>query len=325
MKVLLVLFLVFIPYSYSLQYITLGDTSLKNLTSSTSNDHFYISVPANKDLHLVLIDNNYHINNIDYCFAYSNSYPTESTISSCGFSSLSHYASESTFRGKEYYYKKSTIPNYNYIIIRYSGRDATGKIKAGAAIAYMKEVRFGLLQIKLPRTSNGDAYFYTSIYSGIDYVYFNLTDTSRTYKDFDTKLYCCLTKDNPINNYLKVIRNCIFNQISPYNTGKTFVNYEYYYRYPIGKTDKDYIIIRYNYNSDYYSLYAESSTYEFKGKYKTEGLPTVSIVFIVIASVAIACIMITIICYYYRKRAVNNIPTASTPLVEKNSIIPINS
>ena len=99
MKVLLVLFLVFIPYSYSLQYITIGDISLKTLNSSTSNDYFYISVQANKDLHLVLLDDRYNINNIDYCFAYSATYPTQSTINSCDFYSFSYYASKSTSSG----------------------------------------------------------------------------------------------------------------------------------------------------------------------------------------------------------------------------------
>ena len=326
MKVLFLLFLVFIPYSYSLQYITIGDTSLKNLTTSHYYNYFYILVPAYKYLHLVLLDDSYYIDDIYYCFTHSYSNPNESTIDSCDFFSLSYYDLKSTSSGKEYYYKKFTQPYYNCIIIRYSG-GGSGTIKAGAAIAYMEEVDIDSTGIELPRTSNNDTYFYTKIYFKYDhdYVYFNLSDTSKTSYDFNTTLYCCLTNDDPKYFYLEAVRNCFFFPLYFNNTGKTDISYEYYYGLSIRNCDVDYVIVRYNYSSNYYSLYVESSYNEFKRESNEKILFIVTIVSIAIASLTFVGIIITIIWYYCRKRAVNNIPTASAPLVEKNNMhSPIN-
>ena len=72
------------------------------------------------------------------------------------------------------------------MIIRYSGRYSSGTIKIGADIAYMENVHLGFSEIEFPRNSNRDTYFYTSINSGHDYVYFNLTDTLPISYGFDT-------------------------------------------------------------------------------------------------------------------------------------------
>ena len=326
MKILFLLFLVFIPYSHSLQYITIRDTSLKTLNSSTSTDYFYIRVPANKDLHLVLVDNGYSIKYINYCSTYSYTIPTESTLEECLFSSFSHYDSKSTSSGTEYYYKDSTIISFNYIIIRYSGRNATGTIKASAVIAYMQNVEIGNSQTYLSTEVNYDTYFYTNVsYSSHDYIYFKLTDTLQF---LNKTIHYCLTDNNPKNNYLRTIRSCHFSPLDNYKTGQTYFNNEYYYKINITNISGHYVVVRYEYNSSYGYLYAQSSYNEFKEPSKSSTstpLSTLSIVFIAIGGVALLGIMITIICYYCRKRRVNNIVNGQTQptVVDSNHEIPL--
>ena len=94
--------------------------------------------------------------------------------------------------------------------------------------------------------------------------------------------------------------------------------------------------MRYNYNSSSGRLYAQGSFYEYNEPSEPttdKSLPTLSIVFIAIGGVALVGIMITIICYYRRKRKANNIVNGPTqlaavdlepaaPLVEKNYMKP---
>ena len=336
MKVLFLLFLVFIPYFNSLQYITIGDTSLKTLNSSTSADYFYIEVPPNKNLHLVLLDNGYNINKIYICSTYSSSAPTESTLDICFFfySTFPHYDSKSTLSGIEYYYKKSTSTSFNYIIIGYSGRNATGTIKAGAVIAYMQNVEIGYSEKYLTRDLNYDTYFYTNVSdSSYDYIYYKLTDTLQY---LNKTIHYCLTDNNPKDNYLGTIRSCSFSPLDNYKKRRQNDDDEYYYKINITNISGHYVVVRYEYNSSNGSLYAQSSYNEFKEPSEPtidKSLPTLSIVFIAIGGVALVGIMITIICYYRRKRKANNIVNGPTqlaavdlepaaPLVEKNYMKP---
>ena len=224
MKVLFLLFLVFIPYFNSLQYITIGDTSLKTLNSSTSTDYFYIRVPINKNIQLVLLDNGYNISYIYYCSIYSSTIPDESTINYCRFYSLSHYASKSTSSGTELYYEESSFTTFNYIIIRYSGRNATGTIKAGAAIPFMQYIGISDSQTFLAIEVNYDTYFSTNVNnSRYDYIYYKLTDTSHY---LNKTIHYCLTDNNPFNNFLQTIRSCSFSPLDNYkkNDKKIIMN-----------------------------------------------------------------------------------------------------
>ena len=331
MKVLCLLFLVFKVYSFSLQYIPIGNTSLTPLTPSTDFDYFFFLAVWNRNTQIVLLDNGYKINNIRYCNAYS--YPTEQSIDTCLFYDLTSYDSKSTPLGTEYYYEKQIGSGTPYIIIRYSGKNVNGTIKASAVVAYIEKIETDSFGIPLTGDVNSDTYFYSSIYFGYEYIYFNLTDTSQY---INKTIHYCLTNDHPKNNYLRTIRSCSFSPLDYYKKGRTFVNDEFYYQVYTRSYYRNYVVVRYNYSSSSGSLYAQSSYQEFKEPSKpttNTSLSTLSIVFIAIAGVALLGIMLTIICYYCGKRKANNIayvPTKpavvdsnpSIPLVQQNNMQP---
>ncbi len=274
------------------------------------------------DTHIVLLDNGYNINNITYCNAYS--YPTKQVIDICYFHNLSSYDSKSTPLGTEYYYAKHIGSVKQYLIMRYSGKNVNGTIKASGVVAYMKKIEIDSFGTSLTGDVNGDTYFYSSIYSGYEYIYFNLTDTSQY---LNKTIYYCLTNDNPTDNYLRTIRSCSYSPLDYYKKGRTFVNDEYYYKVYTGSYYKYYVVVRYKYSSAFSSLYAQSSYHEFTEPSKpttNTSFSTLSIVFIAIGGVALLGGMITIIYYYCGKRKVNNIANGPTQpaVVDSNPSIP---
>jgi hypothetical protein len=169
MKVLCLLFLVFKVYSFSLKYLPIGNTSFTPLTPSTDFNYFFFPAVLYADTHIVLLDNGYNINNITYCNAYS--YPTKQVIDICYFHNLSSYDSKSTPLGTEYYYAKHIGSVKQYLIMRYSGKNVNGTIKASGVVAYMKKIEIDSFGTSLTGDVNGDTYFYSSIYSGYEYIY----------------------------------------------------------------------------------------------------------------------------------------------------------
>ena len=339
MKILYILFITLIAYSKNIQEITLG-ASLKNLNPSTTDDYFYFKVISTLDVHILLRDDNYNLNQIEYCSIYSYYTPTESTIKKCDFLSLDIYDSTSSSFYYEYYFKIHLSTSYNYIIIKYSGRRSYGTIKARAVIPYIDNVDVdAYYERKLTSHTSDNTYFYTKIgHPPSNYIYFNLSDTSNY---LDTRIKYCFTKNNdPYNKFLKAISNCgDFSILDYYNKRSNYGRNEYYYKLYADSYSSSYIIIQYRYlSSSYGALYAKSSYYEFnedgKPSSKSNSLSTLSIVFISIAGVAFLGIIITIICYCCKKRAVDNnyyvqtqpavVMTANptSPFVEQNNGYP---
>ena len=335
MIVLFILFLTLITYSQNIQGISLGD-SLWTLNSSTTDDYFYFKAISSEDVQILLIDKNYIIHNIYYCLTFSLDAPTESTIKRCDFKFLDHYDySKSSSSDYEYYYKISLSTSYNYVIIRYSGRNSNGLVYASAVIPYIYYLQMGdYSQTRLTTHTKNDTYFFTYIsYPPSNYIYFNLTDT---FDYLDRIIYYCFTNDNPSSNYLKANRSCIFSSLDYYKEGGQYFNREYYYQLYTYPYTSFYVFVKYKYMSaSYGALYAKSSYYEFNKddtpSKPSNSLSTLTIVFISIAGVAFLGIIIIIICYYCKKRATNNInytskepamvmsaPPAS-PFVEQNN------
>ena len=93
MKVLFLLFLVFITYSNSrdIQFIKMGDSVPKNLRASLDTDYFffvYDRFVTYNFTHLVLLDNQYDIYPISYCLSFDT--PSDSIINECDFNHISY-------------------------------------------------------------------------------------------------------------------------------------------------------------------------------------------------------------------------------------------
>ena len=326
MKTLFIFFL--ISKAISREIPEIKSDSLKTLNSSTNEDYFYFVANSKESNHLVLIDNNYTLNQIYYCTARSYYIPTESTIHGCYFYSLDHYGyfSNKSSSDIEYYYKIHAQSDYDMIVVRYSGKNSDGMIKASIALPHISNIEVGSAEERMIRApySRFEEYFYTTISNPpSNYVYFNLTDTSN---NLDRIIYCCFTQDDPDKYYLKAVRSCNFSSLDFYNSTINNGNHEYYYKLYTHQYSASYVIVKYNYlASSYGQLYAKSSYYEFKKNEKSETLSTVAIVFIVIAGVVVLGFIIGIIFYFYKKRLAKTNPddvvdkTSNCPLVEQNN------
>ena len=199
MKFLIVLFLVLMLYSNSqnIQYITMGDTSLKLLRSSTYYDYFYFSY--NRDTtytkaYLLLFDNWYSLNLNSTYYCSTSSYPSDTTIKDCTFHYKNCYGLS---KGRIYYYQIPISKSNNYIIIKYSGKNSSGIFKARSIFIDKVPVDYYDETI-LTMTLDSHNYFYTNIdYSSYNYLYFNLTDLKRD--NLEQPLYYCKTNKNPEN------------------------------------------------------------------------------------------------------------------------------
>ena len=338
MKILYILFITLIAYSKNIQEITLG-APLKDLIPSTTDDYFYFKVVSQLDVHILLKEDNYNLNNpIEYCSIYSYNTPTESTIKKCSFMSLYHYDSTSTAFDCENYYKIHLSTSYNYIIIKYSGGNRYGTIKARAVIPCIDNVYVDTsYQIKLTTHTSDNTYFYTKIsYPPSNYIYFNLSDTSNY---LDTRIKYCITDDDPYNKFLKAISDCkYFSNLNYYKSRSDKNKNEYYYKIYTYSHSSSYVFVQYKYLSSLFGeLYAKSSYHEFDEDNKSSNFfNTLLIVSVSIAGVAFLGIIITIICYCCKKRAVDNnyyvqappavVMTANPtyPLVEQNNGYPPN-
>ena len=338
MKILYILFITLIAYSKNIQEITLG-ASLKNLNPSTTDDYFYFKVISTLDVHILLRDGSYNLNQIEYCSIYSYYTPTESTIKQCDFLSLDNYDSTSSSFYYEYYYKIHLSTSYNYIIIKYSGRRSYGTIKARAVIPYIDNVYVDTsYQIRLTSHTSNNTYFYTKIsYPPSNYIYFNLSDTSNY---LDTRIKYCFTDNDPYNKFLKAISDCkYFSNLNYYKSRSDKNKNEYYYKIYTYSYSSSYVFVQYKYLSSLFGeLYAKSSYHEFdeddKSSSKSNFFNTLLIVSVSIAGVAFLGIIITIICYCCKKRAVDNnyyvqtqpavVMTANptSPFVEQNNGYP---
>ena len=167
MKFLFLLFFVLITYSLStyIQYISIGNTSPDYLRASTDIDYFYFSTydyVTYNNVYLLLIDDDYSINDIKYCATYS--YPSDDTIKECQFSFIPYDGSKSTYSGIVYYYKIQipTLSNTSYIIIKYSGKNSLGSFRAKSYFAEKIYIN-PYDETELSPLANTDNYFFTDI------------------------------------------------------------------------------------------------------------------------------------------------------------------
>ena len=256
-------------------------------------------------------------------------------INSCNFKS--RYCDDYDYPGssKGYYYKiPLSYSRSNYLIIKYSGSNNYGTIKArGSFSTFIEKIKVNISSdTSLTKYSEIFNYFYGYIdYNKHDYVYFYFNDS---YINLYDPIYYCKTDNNP-EYYFSIIRDCRFLSLS-YDEKNPTSNYNYSYKVDVSTFHGGYVIVRYSVGSSYNSLYV-------KGLYNisSKSLSTLAIVFIVIAGVVFIGILITIICCFCcKRRAANNITyvptqpatkilpktdeviqTPTYPLVEKNICI----
>ena len=312
MKFLIVLFLVLMLYSNSqnIQYITMGDTSLKLLRSSTYYDYFYFSY--NRDTtytkaYLLLFDNWYSLNLNSTYYCSTSSYPSDTTIKDCTFHYKNCYGLS---KGRIYYYQIPISKSNNYIIIKYSGKNSSGIFKARSIFIDKVPVDYYDETI-LTMTLDSHNYFYTNIdYSSYNYLYFNLTDLKRD--NLEQPLYYCKTNKNP-ENY-SPISDCNFISLNYYNKRNINGTYEYYYKLDISSFSWSYVVVKYYVMYSSFYIHAKSSytdpTDPSSGPSR-KTLSSIAIVFIAIGGVSFIGIIIIIAYYYCRKKEVTN--TSCTP------------
>ena len=311
MKVLFLLFLTFIKYSYSndLQNVPIG-ISLRTLRISDNDDYFYFSTSCYTSYsfaYLLLIDDRY-TNYIYYCYASTS--PSQSTIGACSFKYIKYYDLYNPSLQKEYYYKIPISSSKPYIIIRYSGR-FSNRIKARISVNPLipKVVDLGY-SIKLSSFENTDNYFSYSIgNSSSSYLYFYIDDTFHALKE---PIYYCKTLNNP--DYYFPSNSCFF-PIYYYDKNVDDL-YDYSYRVDTSAYSGGYIIIRYSVRNSG-CIYVKST---YTSSYRP--FPVVSIVLNVIASVAFVIIIISFIRYFCKKRDVNNIINEPTQPAMADSNLP---
>ena len=303
MKVLLLLFLVFITYSHSIdiQNVPIGN-SLTTLRASKNEDYFYFSIGnyTYYTLYLFLLDNGYNINKIYYCTTYT--YPSQSSIKSCSFYRLDYDVSDSQTKssGKSYYYHVGILSRYSYIIIRYSGSNSYGTFKAsGSFTEFIKDIKLDASSDRdITTLENINNYFYTYIAGYSGYFYFYIKDKSNL---LENPIYYCITSKYPM-----------------YYLGCTFNRLNYYEKNPI--SDYDYLYRIYvSYNSGSYGSYillkyfvSSSNGYLYVKIRSSKLLSTVAIVFIVIGPLAFVAIIIGLIVYCCKRRASRNLAFVPT-------------
>ena len=330
MKVLFLLFLVFITYSHSIniQKVLIGD-SLTYLTASKDEEYFYFSIDRysyHNYLYLFLLVDDYNINQINYCR--TNTYPSQSSIDSCSFNSFSSDYSESQKKSSStsFYYKVPISSGYSYIIIKYLGSNNYGTIKASASYThFIRSITLGSSSnTEITKLVDSNNYFYTYIgYPNSDYLYFYIKDQNYLLEE---PIYYCFTYSDP-QDY-SPIRYCSFSSLYMYQKNPDS-EYHYLYRVNIRYYNGYNLLVKYSVSSPNGWLYVKIRT--------SQPLSTVAIVFIVIGSLAFVGIIIGLIVYCCKKRASRNIayvPTQqavmdSTPIfpsMESNNVIqPINS
>ena len=217
MKVIFLLFLVLILYSFSqdAQYISIGN-SLSSLRVSKLDDYLYFTINNNSSysyLLVFLLGDSYKINNLSYC--YSDSY-NETGIKSCSFKYIDYYdyddynteTSPSSFIG---YYYRIYISTSRYLIIKYCGsyNYTYSKLKVkGTYTPFLEriEIDSGNLTELYPLQDINN-YFYVYIkHSRIDYLYFYFRDPNDNLKD---PIYYCKTTTIP-HYYTSTLKDCKF-------------------------------------------------------------------------------------------------------------------
>ena len=306
MKVLFLLFIIFITYSNAIDFqsITLGADSPKDLRTSVNDDYFYFKKKnyiTYKNINLLLYEDSYFIKNIYYCFL--DYYPSDSTIDQCSFNSISYDGSKSTSTGTLYHYNIPLTSSDLYVIIKYSGRHSYGTFKARSYLTeriYINSYDKKELSA-LPNIKN---YFYISNFnSKYDYLYLNLSEIDNSLEPI---IYYTFTDKDP-EYYYPTDFNILYFDDTEYTNSK----YEYHYKIEIKSSNKTYIVVKYFVHTSTGPIYASSSYNEFSSK-KTSS-STLPIVFIAIGGLVFVGILIAIICYCYKKRAAKNLNNSNQP------------
>ena len=159
-------------------------------------------------------------------------------------------------------------------------------------------------------------------------IYFYLFDTSYELNRYEY----CLTTNSP--NYDTTIDNCDFISLNFYRFHKKDNTNQYYFKKNIKNyVYNQYLIVKYSGSNSRGTLTAKSSYSDlYYESNSTTGFSTLTIVFIVIAAVAFIGIIITIVCYFCRKKNVANapyvpnepitiIPNTNEPLTSENNLI----
>ena len=140
MKEMFLFLFIFIPYLIKGMVITpviIGSSELKDLSTTTEDEtYFYMSVNREKygPLFFFLSDSQYSISSIKGFLTRDN--PNENVIKNIKqrFFSIKHYNKKETSTSIDYYYNFTIgSDNYGYekyVIIQYSGKNSSGKLKA---------------------------------------------------------------------------------------------------------------------------------------------------------------------------------------------------
>jgi len=140
MKEMFVFLFIFIPYLIKgmvITPVTIGSSELKDL-STTTDDETYFYRPVNREkygpLFFFISDSQYSISSIKGFLTRDN--PNENVIKNIKqrFFSIKHYNKKETNTSIDYFYNFTIgMDNYGYekyVIIQYSGKNSSGKLKA---------------------------------------------------------------------------------------------------------------------------------------------------------------------------------------------------
>ena len=295
MKVLFLLFLVFIIYSHSIDIQPLQKSNyLSTLRASRDDDYFYFSIDkylSKSFVYLYLFENDYGINKIYYC--QTNTFPSQSAIDSCSFFFINH---DNINSDTSYNYKIPILSNDSYIIIRYSGSNNNGTFKASFSDTFKKKILVDVnYDTELTAVQNDYNYFYAYIGNlSSNRLYFYFKDKSKILVE---AIFYHFTNSNP-ESFIPTT------YYYTYRTEKyTNNDYDYLYIFNISSYRTNYIYVRY---TTYYSgsLFIKIRTSKI--------LSTVAIVFIVIGPVIFVGIMIALIVYCCKKKSKRNLAYAPT-------------
>ena len=256
----ILLFLCFISCSYCLEMTLVSRNSRTSLPTTSSEDkYFYLKnsyyYSSSNYIYICLEDDNFglNFNIIQYCRTTTDpsSYPY-TAVSSCSFSTIYYYNSQSSSSKTKYFYKIIKSSSYTYFIIKYSGKHYDGNLYVTYDYNddFVQNIKMTHVyrnsKTSLPTTSSVDKYFYltnTDYYSYSKYIYICLEDNNFDLSIF--KIQYCLTANNP-NTPDTVNKNCYFMPIFSYRiTQSSSTTYKYYFKMEITSSFYTYSIVKY--------------------------------------------------------------------------------
>ena len=183
--------------------------SKKSLPTTKSEKKYFYLTNSNYDkypcnIYICLEDNGFGLNyyNVRYCGTNTNPNSSpDSAITSCSFTTIYYYSTQSSSGSTKYYYSISTSSSYDYTIVYYQGSNSNGNIYViSDYIELAKTIKMTQVsinsRISLETSSSFNKYFYltNSNYLYSSYIYICLEDNNFGLSYNNIK-YCCTNTD----------------------------------------------------------------------------------------------------------------------------------